>query len=219
MNNDIWIDSESLEWPLTELQVREAWFEDTNMLLPAQLPDVVGRFARVQGSSTPVVNNITQKVEQGAPALVNGVWAVQWVITQRDPEDEAQCREQVIQDAEVRIKAERDRRWNGGVQVNGVWFLSSTDEVAKYTALLAIGSAMNAPDDYVLRAAWRSMADGVTADMTPALLRSILQAGLAQLAAIDDVSQAHLAAMKAAERPDLYDYSGGWPQTFDEAPA
>jgi hypothetical protein len=114
-----------------------------------------------------------------------------------------------------RIKVERDRRrLEGGVKVSQHWFLSHDRAVGEYTALATIGAAL--PDSYVLRAGWRTMAQGVTVDMTPALVRQILQAGFATLAAIDDAAQAHRAAMEASSDPAGYDFSTGWPPAFGD---
>lgn len=113
------------------------------------------------------------------------------------------------------IRALRDRkRFDGGVKVNGLWFLSTNQAVIEYTTLLTIAQSMNAPDGYVLRERWRTMEKGSTVDMTPALARQILAAGLQQVCAIDDVAQAHIAAVYACDDPTTYDYAGGWPETF-----
>lgn len=113
------------------------------------------------------------------------------------------------------IKAERDaRRYEGGVQVDGRWFLSTRDAQAEYTSISTIARDSDVPADTVMREAWRTMAAGVTVAMTPALARQILAAGLANIAAIDDASQAHISAMLAATDPLAYDYSAGWPPHF-----
>jgi hypothetical protein len=114
-----------------------------------------------------------------------------------------------------RIKAERDRRQqDGGVKVGANWFLSSDREAGRYNSLIGIAVAAGAPGDFVLRAAWRTMVDGVTQDMTPNLARQILSAGMTQFAAIDDAALVHIAAMEASADPLAYDYSAGWPAVF-----
>lgn len=111
------------------------------------------------------------------------------------------------------IKAKRDElRFDGGVEVGANWFLSTAQAVSEYTALSIIGAG--APGSTVLRAGWRTMVDGVTVDMTPDLVKQILSAGFTQVAAIDDASLKHKAAMEAAPDPMVYDFSGGWPATF-----
>lgn len=112
------------------------------------------------------------------------------------------------------IKTERDRRrFDGGVKVDSHWFLSTPITTSEYNSLLLISAGY--PDTTVLRAAWRTMG-GTTIDMTPVLARSVLSAGLAQVAAIDDAAQAHRVAMEASANPAAYDFSQGWPLVYGE---
>jgi hypothetical protein len=111
-----------------------------------------------------------------------------------------------------KIKQKRDKlRFEGGVKVGANWYKSTQIAIGEYNALLLLYGTL--PDTTVLRAAWRTM-NGALIDMTPALCRAILMAGVAQVAAIDDVSQAHKAAMEANATPEIYDYSTGWPITY-----
>jgi hypothetical protein len=110
------------------------------------------------------------------------------------------------------IKKHRDDlRFNGGVKVGQNWYLSTQLATSEYNALLALYGAM--PDTTVLRAAWRAM-NGALIDMTPLLVRQILTSGVAQVMAIDDVSQAHKTAMEQSATPETYDYSAGWPEIY-----
>jgi|GEM_PF-3479412 len=112
-----------------------------------------------------------------------------------------------------RIKTERDRlRFNGGVKVNDHWFLSTAIAAGEYNSLALISVGL--PDQTVLRKEWRTM-DGTTVDMTPLLVKQILTAGFAQIAAIDDAAQVHKALMEASANPESYDFSSGWPQGFE----
>lgn len=112
------------------------------------------------------------------------------------------------------IKLERDRRrFDGGVKVGDHWYLSTAIATSEYNSLILISAGL--PEHTVLRAGWRTM-DGAAVDMTPALVKQIIVAGFAQVAAIDDASQAHKAAMLAAAAPADYDFSQGWPQTYAE---
>lgn len=122
--------------------------------------------------------------------------------------------EVVKADVFFRVKAERDRRrFNGGVKVGVLWFKSDQLATGEYTALALIGAPL--PEATVLRAGWRTMGGG-TIDMTPLLVRQILAAGLAAVAAIDDVAQAHMTALATCEDPAAYDFSSGWPPVFGE---
>jgi hypothetical protein len=113
------------------------------------------------------------------------------------------------------IKAERDRRrFDGGVKVGVNWFLSNQVAIGEYNTLLAISNGM--PDETILRSGWRTMKDGVIVDMTVGLVKQILTAGVAHVAAIDDASQAHKAALEASGAPETYDYSTGWPLIYGE---
>lgn len=110
------------------------------------------------------------------------------------------------------IKQKRDQlRFTGGVKVGTNWFLSTQQATGEYAALLAAYGSL--PDTTVLRAGWRTM-NGVLIDMTPALCKSILIAGIAQIAAIDDVAQAHKASMELSLTPDTYNFSAGWPVVY-----
>lgn len=112
------------------------------------------------------------------------------------------------------IKAERDRRQlDGGVQVDGHWFLSTERATGEYNSLINASQGM--ASDTFLRAGWRTM-DGAQVDMTPALASQILMAGIAQRCAIDDAALAHKAAMEASPDPSAYDFSTGWPVIFGE---
>jgi len=112
------------------------------------------------------------------------------------------------------IKAERDRRQlEGGVLVDGHWFLSTERATGEYNSL--INASQGVASDTVLRSGWRTM-DGAQVDMTPALASNILIAGIAQRCAIDDAAIAHKAAMEASPDPSAYDFSSGWPPVFGE---
>lgn len=111
------------------------------------------------------------------------------------------------------IKTKRDQlRFDGGVKVNGHWFKSNQIATAEYNSIISLGL----PDSTVLRPNWRTMDNGEVV-MTPLLAKQIIQAGFAQAAAIDDAAQTHKAAMEASADPSRYDFSGGWPETFEAA--
>ena len=111
------------------------------------------------------------------------------------------------------IKTHRDRiRFEGGVLVAGLWFLTTAQATSEYSALVLLGAGL--PGATILRADWRTM-DDTLVDMTPDLARQILAAGFAQVAAIDDAAQAHKAALYASPDPAEYDFSSGWPAIFE----
>ena len=114
------------------------------------------------------------------------------------------------------IKAERDRRrFEGGVKVAQCWFKSDNQAVGEYTAMATLGAAI--PESTVLREAWRTMHPSTTIQMTPALAKQILFAGFSSIAAIDDAAIVHLTALSASLNPESYDFSTGWPLTYQES--
>lgn len=105
------------------------------------------------------------------------------------------------------IKGERDRlRFDGGVQVDGHWFLSNQTATVEYNSIINLGL----PDATVIRPNWRTI-DGAEVPMSPGLAKQIIAAGIAQAAALDDAAQAHKAAMEKSSDPSAYDFSTGWP--------
>jgi hypothetical protein len=96
-----------------------------------------------------------------------------------------------------------EQRFNGGVKVGNLWFRSDAIATSEYTALVIIGSGL--PDETVLRAGWRTMS-GETTDMTVGLVKQILSAGFANVAAIDDVWQ--------AKKLDDTPINEGWPERY-----
>lgn len=114
------------------------------------------------------------------------------------------------------IKAERDRRQlEGGVKVGDHWYLSTERAVGEYNSLINASQGMS--DSAVLRVGWRTM-DGARVDMTPALARQILLAGIAQRCAIDDAALTHKTAMDNAADPSVYNFKADWPPIFSDEP-
>lgn len=107
-----------------------------------------------------------------------------------------------------RIKTERDRRTQlAGYQVNGHWFHSDTFSRTQQIGLVIMGP--NMPPGVQ----WKTMT-GEMVTMTPALAGQIFAAAAASDIAIYTAAEAHRAAMLASADPDTYNFSGGWPPTF-----
>ena len=124
-----------------------------------------------------------------------------------DPPEPA--REALESSAWAGIKSERDRRTlTGGYQVNGYWFHS--DQLSRDQQLKLSLAGENVP-----RVAWKTMT-GEFVQMTPELAEAIVLASGASDIAIFAAAEAHRAAMLAAADPAAYDYSQGWPLTYDE---
>ena len=107
------------------------------------------------------------------------------------------------------IKAERDRRKDGGVKVGAKWFHSDADSRIQHIALNMMGSSVPA------NLQWKTM-DGSFITMTQALASQVFQAVAANDQAIFTVAEQHKAAMEACADPASYDYSGGWPKIYGE---
>lgn len=109
------------------------------------------------------------------------------------------------------IKAERDRRTqNGGFQVGDYWFHSDQFSRTQQLGLVQLGEAIPAGLQ------WKTMS-GEFVTMTPELARQVLEAAAAQEQRIFAVAEQHRMAMEASAEPWNYDYSSGWPLTYDEA--
>lgn len=113
-----------------------------------------------------------------------------------------------------KIKLHRDHlRFEGGVKVGTNWFLSTELATVEYNTLRINAIDGGIQDTVVMRAGWRTM-NGTLVDMTPLLVKQILAAGLAKVAAIDDVAQSHKASMELSLTPDTYNFSAGWPVVY-----
>lgn len=126
-------------------------------------------------------------------------------------------RDQVLAAGLARIKAHRDRLTEaGGVLVDGRWYHTDVASAIRYQYLAGAAAASGATEETVLRTEWRPLdyTELGSVDLTYGLLRRIMTAGIAQALAIDSAAQNHLAAMEAAAIPPEYDWSGGWPLTY-----
>lgn len=110
-----------------------------------------------------------------------------------------------------RIKTERDRRTeHGGYAAAGKWFHSDQKSRSQQLGLVLLGA--NIPAGLQ----WKTM-DGSFVEMTQQLAGQILAAAAASDHAIFAAAEEHREAMERSADPASYDYSTGWPQTFDEA--
>jgi hypothetical protein len=110
-----------------------------------------------------------------------------------------------------RISAERDRRMeDGGYKVGTKWFHSDQKSRSQQLGLVLLSVAM--PEDIQ----WKTM-DGSFVPMTSELAQGILVAAATNDQAVFVAAETHKAAMLASADPITYDFSTGWPQTFQEA--
>lgn len=107
------------------------------------------------------------------------------------------------------IKAERDRRKVGGVNVGDHWFHNDDASRIQHMSLVMMGA--NIPAD--LR--WKTMG-GTFVSMTPTLASSIFNAIATNDQAVFANAERHRLLMEASIDPSSYDYSSGWPAIYGE---
>lgn len=109
------------------------------------------------------------------------------------------------------IQANRDTRSStGGYLVGTYWFHSDQTSKTQQMALVMLGA--NLPSGIM----WKTMS-GAFVSMTPTLATQIFGAAVQSDQAIFARAEQHKAAMMASSTPTSYDFSGGWPQTYQEA--
>lgn len=110
-----------------------------------------------------------------------------------------------------RIKAERDRRMDGGFKVEvsaGVfkWYHSDPKSRVQHLGLMMAGAA-------IPPIPWKTL-DGTFVPMTQAIITKVFQAALALDGALFTKAEQHKAAMEASPDPLSCDFSTGWPENF-----
>lgn len=123
----------------------------------------------------------------------------------------------------ARIKAERERRWTGGFAHAGHWF--NSDEASRLHYLTNKDAARDQLDEGDTREAplrnlatgeqviWKAMSGAVP--LTVGLALDVAKAAKVHEAQVFAVAEQHRAAVIASDDPYAYDYSGGWPATFE----
>lgn len=107
------------------------------------------------------------------------------------------------------IKVERDRRKGGGVLVAGKWFHSDDASRIQQLGLVIMGA--NIPSNLQ----WKTL-DGSFVSMTQTLANQIFVSSAGSDQAIFAKAKWHKAVMEASTNPAAYDFSQGWPQTYEE---
>lgn len=123
------------------------------------------------------------------------------ILSEYPPED----KEQVWS----KIKAERDRRKQGGVVVEGKWFHSDDASRIQQLSLVLLGN--NIPKGLQ----WKTM-DGSFTEMDAKLAKKVFDAQVLNDQNIFAIAQQHKASMEASMVPSNYDYSKGWPRAYGE---
>jgi hypothetical protein len=118
----------------------------------------------------------------------------------------------------LRIHDERERRKAGGVQLTvgtkSYWFWTDAASRNQYALLDGSLTRKGIPPTTVFTS-WKTMS-GEFVPFTQNLLHQIIDAGVDKESELFVIAEQHRQAMMAATDPDSYDYSGGWPQTYQE---
>lgn len=158
--------------------------------------------------TTPVFDSIRQSAVESAPALVNGVWTQQWLVTDLPAAQVAANLTASRASIWERIKTIRDNKTqNGGFPAAGKWFHSDTFSRTQQIGLVMMGAGIPAGLQ------WKTM-DGTFVTMTPTLAGQIFAAAAAQDAATFAHAEALRAQVEAAADPATVDITAGWPATY-----
>lgn len=158
--------------------------------------------------------------KNGKPVLADpapcpsSTWdGTQWQI---DPECAARLKAEQQDEMWERIKAKRYDNLRHGVYIKSVgkWFQTDDATRLQYLALAleSVTGGFKKPIN------WKTM-DNSFLQLTPDLLREIMQTMHDNEQADFANAEKHKAAMLKAEHPLEYDYSDGWTANFDEQPA
>jgi hypothetical protein len=115
------------------------------------------------------------------------------------------------EDMWLEIKAERDRRKAAGVKVGEHWFHSDDASRIQQIALTMLGASMPA------NLMWKTMT-GQFVPMSQTLASEIFQTSIQSDTTIFGIAENHRQQMLGLPDPRDYDFSGGWPMTFEESP-
>ena len=162
----------------------------------------------------PVINPVTQSVVRDGCELVDGTWQYRWRIDDLSAEQIAIKRQAIRTQQWERIKTERDRRKSLGVKFDAHWYHSDADSRIQQLSLFVMGS--NVPP-----VQWKTLtASGapVFVTMTQSIAAGIFQGTAASDAAVFAAAESHRVSMEASSTPETYDFSGGWPVAFGDAP-
>jgi hypothetical protein len=118
----------------------------------------------------------------------------------------------------LRTKAERDRRKAGGIKVTvgttDYWFWTDEPTRTQYSLLDSAMTRAGVADSYVIDN-WKTMS-GEFVPMTVGLLHQVITAGIANEREIFQTAELHRTEILASDAPETYDYSQGWPLTYQE---
>ena len=169
----------------------------------------------------PAYDPLRQTATELAPAEVKGVWTQQWQIDDLDAAQIAiNCKNAVAQ-RWAAITDCRDAREEAGFKCGEHWFHSDYRSQTKYLGLkdtardmLESGATMS---DVIQEQGqdilWHTL-DNADVPMTVQLAFELVAAFKTLSAYLFAHAKLHRAALEASDRPDLYDFSAGWPATY-----
>lgn len=163
-------------------------------------------FEKVTEVAQPTHNPLTQYIAELAPAQVNGVWTQQWQVLDLLAATIAANLMAARSNKIEQIKAERDRRKEGGTLVANKWFHSDRDSRIQQLGLVIMGAA-------IPQVQWKTM-DGSFITMTQAIAGAIFQATATLDMNLYAVAEGHITAINASNDPTNYDFSTGWPDYY-----
>lgn len=181
----------------------------------ASIPDGIafGDFVPYAPSAIPQFNPMTQHPEETFPEPVNGELTQAWAVRSLDAAEAEANLAKARAEKWGAIKVERDRRKYLGVKVGDHWFHGDDPSRIQQLALVMMGA--NMPPGIP----WKTLAlsdESTFVTMTPTLASDIFTATAAQDVAVFSAAEVHRAGMLAAERPDLYSFSAGWPPCIED---
>lgn len=108
------------------------------------------------------------------------------------------------------LKVKRDSFKDAGVLVDGKWFHTDADSRIQHLALTIAGT--NIPAGLQ----WKTM-DGSFIEMTPARALAVFQACIDLDFQAFSTAEQHKVEMEKMDNPFEYDFSTGWPATYQES--
>lgn len=160
---------------------------------------------------------------------VTGIYANPQEFTVKIPDDDARINAFLVPvqsllerqaDAWERIKAERDRRKFAGVQVGADWFHCDADSRGQWERMVNRVNTQNLADStgYTIGGQpvpWKTMT-GSFVVLTAGKIRAVVDAVELKEAMIFGRAEAHRVSMEASSNPESYDFSTGWPLSFED---
>lgn len=207
-----YINTETGEYPLTEMQVREK-FPNVSFKASDFPP---APFAQVHPTDPPTVNPSAEDAVRAAPAQVGGVWREAWSVV---PAADAAARLAAHRAFQWEaIKAERDRLQLAGCLVGDEWFHNDVKSRGQWERMVnrVEQDGMNDADFYLIagqQVPWKKL-DGTFVVLTAGKIRAVVAAMEVREAAIFSVAEYHRGQLALSANPLSYDFSAGWPAEF-----